>query len=86
MAASALIKPHQETLILKIHLAQEIKCFVCVGLEMKRPAAPLKEVICFGEKDILSFNLDYSQLCKLSRLISIIWRWQRVSPEPLSNC
>lgn len=38
-------------------------------------AASLKEVICFtqpGDKDALSFNLDYSQLCKLSRLDAII--------------
>lgn len=54
-------------------------------LEMKRSAASLKEVICLltlpEDKDILSFNLDYCQLCKLSGLISIIWRWLRVSPE-----
>lgn len=52
---------------------------------MKRSAASLKEVICLltlpEDKDILSFNLDYCQLCKLSGLISIIWRWLRVSPE-----
>lgn len=84
MAASALTKPHQETLILKYIWRRKLSAFV--WLKTKRPASPLKEVICVGEKDILSFNLDYSQLCKLSRLISIIWRWRRVSPEPLSNC
>lgn len=62
--------------MVKSIFAQEvrIRC-LCHQMFEDEAAASLKEVICFtqpGDKDALSFNLDYSQLCKLSRLDAII--------------
>lgn len=63
-------------MVVKCICAQEarVRC-LCHQMFEAEAAASLKEVICFtqpGDKDLLSFNLDYSQLCKLSRLAAII--------------